>query len=82
MVFKLTVFWDVISCSLVERYHPLVEYAALLFYNENWGSKYLKNFGTYLTKTRHHMLLSVTLQSGSLRTGRKFGSERQVTGTI
>jgi hypothetical protein len=38
---KITFFWDVMPCSLVDTYQ-------CLFYPEDRGGKFLQNIGTYL----------------------------------
>jgi hypothetical protein len=55
---KITDFWDVTTCSVVDRYQHL-EHPDLIFINERFNlpsSRVLQNLHTYYKTTRCHIL--------------------------
>lgn len=77
MAFNITVFSDVMSCSLVERYHPLVEICCYITLQCKLTAIYtMETLVLILQKIRHHMFVDVTFESGSMRAGRTYGSDK------
>jgi hypothetical protein len=52
---KVMVFWDVMPCSLVDRYQHYGATCCLHLQERRWGHHVLPNSGTYLPKQQHHI---------------------------